>query len=201
MENRLRWNGAVYLEKWQDFQVGLLGANGLTEIRNAGAAEVKGVETDLNWAIAQGWTLNASGAYTSAHLTEDFCEDLVNGEQHRLHRTGRAGRLGAADHAQAEVQPDLALRVGHRRPAGPRPGFGGLSERQLDRPAARRARDHRPPERLHDRRLHGRVARDSWTLEAYVKNAFDKRASLYRYAECIETVCGGRPTWCPISRG
>ncbi|MNL80854.1 TonB dependent receptor [compost metagenome] len=40
--------------------------------------------------------------------------------------------------------------------------------------------------------LSGGIGRDSWTIEAYVKNLFDERASLYRYAECLETVCGDR---------
>jgi hypothetical protein len=31
------------------FQFSFLGANGLTEIRNAGKAKMKGLETDINW--------------------------------------------------------------------------------------------------------------------------------------------------------
>jgi iron complex outermembrane receptor protein len=195
MESRLRWNGSVYLEKWQDFQVGLLGANGLTEIRNAGAAEVKGVETDLNWAIAQGWTLNASGAYTSAHLTEDFCEDLVNG----CAATGP----DAPDGSVLPITPKLKFNLTTRYEWD----IGDL-QAHVQGSAVYQSGSWTDL-RLAEREIIGRqngyttadftagVARDSWTLEAYVKNAFDKRASLYRYAECIETVCGGRPYLVP----
>jgi iron complex outermembrane recepter protein len=37
MNNRLRINGAVFNQTWDDFQFALLGAQGLTEINNAGA--------------------------------------------------------------------------------------------------------------------------------------------------------------------
>ena len=36
--NRLRFNGAVFQQDWDDFQFPILGANGLTEIKNAGQA-------------------------------------------------------------------------------------------------------------------------------------------------------------------
>ncbi|KQY93890.1 TonB-dependent receptor [Caulobacter sp. Root1455] len=190
LENRLRWNGSVYLEKWQDFQVGLLGANGLTEIRNAGAAEVKGVETDVNWAIAQGWTLNASGAYTSAHLTEDFCEDLING----CAATGP----DAPDGSVLPITPKLKFNLTTRYEWD----IGDL-QAHVQGSAVYQSGSWTDL-RIQEREIIGRqngyttadftagIARDSWTLEAYIKNAFDKRASLYRYAECIETVCGGR---------
>ena len=39
LDKRLAWNGAVFRQNWDDFQFSYLGANGLTEIRNAGAAD------------------------------------------------------------------------------------------------------------------------------------------------------------------
>jgi len=194
LENRIRWNGAVYIEKWNDFQVGLLGANGLTEIHNAGSAKVKGIETDINWAIATGWTLAASGAYTSAHLTENFCEQLVGGVQvtdcptpdapkgtvlpitpkAKLNITSRY-EWGIAD-LTAHVQGSVVYQTGSWTDLR-------ITEREIiGRQDAYTTAD-----------FTAGVARNDWTLEAYVKNAFDKRASLYRYAECIETVCGSNP--------
>ena len=37
-DNRLTFNGSVFHQEWEDFQFSILGANGLTEIRNANQA-------------------------------------------------------------------------------------------------------------------------------------------------------------------
>ena len=31
---------------------------------------------------------------------------------------------------------------------------------------------------------------DNWSVSAYINNAFDKRAALYKFSECAVTVCG-----------
>jgi outer membrane receptor protein involved in Fe transport len=38
----------------------------------------------------------------------------------------------------------------------------------------------------------GGVTRDDWSMSVYIKNITDKRASLGRYAECAESVCGAQ---------
>jgi len=194
LDNRIRWNGAVYIEKWNDFQVGLLGTNGLTEIHNAGSAKVKGIETDINWAIATGWTLAASGAYTSAHLTENFCEALVGGVQ-----VTNCATPDAPKGTVLPITPKVKFNITSRYE-------WGISDLTAHVQGSVVYQSGSWTDlRLEEREIIGRqeayttadftagVARDSWTLEAYVKNAFDKRASLYRYAECIETVCGSNP--------
>ena len=63
-ERTLRWNGAVFYEKWDNFQFGFLGPNGLTIIKNApGGATIPGVETDLEWAATDNLTLSASAMW------------------------------------------------------------------------------------------------------------------------------------------
>ena len=37
------------------------------------------------------------------------------------------------------------------------------------------------------------IDRDNWALELYIKNAFDERAQLGRYAECTPGTCGFQP--------
>jgi iron complex outermembrane receptor protein len=37
------------------------------------------------------------------------------------------------------------------------------------------------------------IQNEAWSLEFFVKNAFDTRAQLYRYAECTTQVCGHNP--------
>ena len=37
------------------------------------------------------------------------------------------------------------------------------------------------------------VRRGSWSLDVFLKNAFDKRTQLSRFAECGTLVCGNQP--------
>ena len=49
-DHRLRWNGAVFWEDWNNFQFSFLGPNSVTIIENGGNARIKGVENELEWA-------------------------------------------------------------------------------------------------------------------------------------------------------
>ena len=73
--NTLRFNGAIFKLDWTDVQFSYLGANGLTEIRNAGEAEVKGIEVDFGWAATEQLDISGGLAYTDAKLTTDYCID------------------------------------------------------------------------------------------------------------------------------
>ncbi len=72
-DNRLRFNVALYQLDWDNIQLSFLGANGLTEIRNAGNARIRGIEFDLFARPTPGLTLSLGGAYNDAEITEDFC--------------------------------------------------------------------------------------------------------------------------------
>ncbi|MFM2288887.1 MAG: hypothetical protein RL684_2030, partial [Pseudomonadota bacterium] len=73
LNNRLRWNGAVFQENWKDFQFAFLGANSVIVIQNAGQARIKGVETSLEVAPTAGLSLSAAIAYYDAKLTTNYC--------------------------------------------------------------------------------------------------------------------------------
>ena len=51
-----------------------LGANGLTEIRNAGDARIRGFEADLLLRLAPGLTWSTGASYNNAKLHNDFCQ-------------------------------------------------------------------------------------------------------------------------------
>jgi len=67
-----RFNTALYQEDWNGIQLSFIGANGLTEIRNAGIARVRGIEVDFGY-HANGFTLNLAGSYNDAEIRRDFC--------------------------------------------------------------------------------------------------------------------------------
>lgn len=68
----IRFNGAIYQEDWSDIQLSFLGENGLTEIRNAGVARIRGIEAELG-VREGGLSLNLSGSYNDAEIRRDFC--------------------------------------------------------------------------------------------------------------------------------
>ena len=69
---RLRWNGAIYHQRWKKFQFSFLGQNSFTEIHNGKDANIDGVETDINY-VSGGLTLNAAAAYTNAKTKGNVC--------------------------------------------------------------------------------------------------------------------------------
>ena len=71
----LRWNGAIYHQRWKAFQFSFLGQNSFTEIHNGKDADINGIETDVNY-VAGGLTLNAAIAYTDAKTKGNVCGDF-----------------------------------------------------------------------------------------------------------------------------
>ena len=69
-DDRLRFNGAIYKGDWDDFQFSFLGENGLTNVTNAGAATLEGVEVDLQWAASDSFTLYGGLALQKAELAK-----------------------------------------------------------------------------------------------------------------------------------
>ena len=76
LDNHLRWNGAVFEEKWKDFQFAVVGANGLTEIRNANQARIRGAESSLAWSATYNLVISAGLAVYHSELTQNYCGTL-----------------------------------------------------------------------------------------------------------------------------
>lgn len=62
-DNRLRANFAVYRNDYKDLQTQVF-ANGISTIANAGKAEIKGAEAEIEFVPLQGLTISVNGAYT-----------------------------------------------------------------------------------------------------------------------------------------
>ena len=69
---RMRFNGAVYQLDWNDIQLSFLGANGLSEVRNAGVARIRGVEMDFGYRHA-GFSLTLGASYNDAKTKPRRC--------------------------------------------------------------------------------------------------------------------------------
>ena len=70
----VRFNGAIYLLDWDDFQFGFLdfAVSNLTIVQNVGNSQTKGVEWDLTWAMNDNNTLSFGGSYNDAELKTSF---------------------------------------------------------------------------------------------------------------------------------
>jgi iron complex outermembrane recepter protein len=73
LENTLRWNGALFWEKWNNFQFSFLGPNSVTEIANGGDARIKGVETSIDWLPVHNLMLSTNFTFLDPVLTSNYC--------------------------------------------------------------------------------------------------------------------------------
>jgi outer membrane receptor protein involved in Fe transport len=175
---RLRWNGAVFFETWEDFQFAYLGLNGLTQIQNAGDAEIRGLETDLTWAATDGLTLNAAGTWLDTELTSAAIPDTVVG-------------------TQLPVSPDLKLDFGARYEfpfrnwtAFLQGNTSYVGERSIDvRQTEHALIGSLDSYWLADASLG--LQGDNYRISLFVDNLFDDDGQTGRYAECAITTCFG----------
>jgi len=203
--NRLSFNGAVFREDWNNFQFNILGPNGLTIIKNANAARINGLESQLVWQATYNLNLSAGVAFYDAKLTANYCGF-----------TGADGNpvtycpAGSINPSNGSVVSGPQAPKGTRLPITPR--FKGnliarysfdMGENEGYVQAAlvhvgKRTSDLRLQERslLGDMPAYNTVdlsagfQKDNWSLDVYVDNAFDERAVLYKFTECGVTICG-----------
>ncbi len=198
-DNKLVLNGALFRETWDDFQFSYLGANGLTEIRNANAAQIDGLELDLAWAASYNLQINAGFAWYDAKLTQDYCADTD---------------------AQGNLDPDCFLPVAGGPPDRAFSGTrlpvtakfkGNVNARYTfdwqGGEAYWQASVAHQGDRTNDLReaqsaVFGKLAaytltdlsvgwrKDSWSVDVFLKNAFNTRAQLARFSECAALTCG-----------
>ena len=205
--NRVRLNGALFQDDWDDFQYSFLGANGLTEIRNAGQARIKGFEADVVWAVTDAFTLSAAMSWLDAKTTQDYCGTT--------YETGpNAGEpVTNCDDPLAPAGTFVQAPKGQRLPV--QPEFKGNAIGRYEFPlGAQNAHiqtawvysgDAWSDLRTAERELLGiqpsysivdfaaGIENESWGLELFVKNAFDERAEISRFAQCSTFQPGSLP--------
>ena len=113
-DNRLQFNGAVFLEEWDDIQVSFQGENGITQVDNGPAAEVIGTEVQLDWLVTDAFRLGISAAYYDSELKDDYCnfeDDLCSSRWNsRLRPSPGRGGIAASGHARLQGQRHRPLR-------------------------------------------------------------------------------------------
>lgn len=72
-DGMVRLNAAVFQLDWDNFQFSILGPNGLTEIRNAAQARIRGFESDVTVMPDDNLSISAGVTFLDAKLTDNYC--------------------------------------------------------------------------------------------------------------------------------
>jgi outer membrane receptor protein involved in Fe transport len=180
----LRWNGALFWENWNNFQFSFLGPSSLTQIANAGSATVRGLETDVTWAATPNLTVSGAGSFINSQLDQAFCQYLPGsgascppyqapaGEQLSLtpavkfNATARY-EFDLTDQMSAFLQQSVvfsgransSLLEEFAQPTGPLPPYASFD-------------------------FSAGLKEDNSSFTVFIKNMFDERGEIYRYASC-----------------
>lgn len=193
-DGRLVFNGAVFQQDWEDFQFAILGQNGLTEIKNANNARIRGIEADLSWAATYNLTLSSGLAFYDAELTENYCGFTDAAGNPVTDCADPEAPSGSQLPITARFKGNATARYDFE--AG---GFDAYFQGVLTHEGERRT-DLRVAESaiLGDLdaytlfNLSAGLGKGNWNLDFYVKNVFDERAELSRFTQCAEAVCGAQ---------
>jgi len=212
-DGRLRFNGAVFQEAWDDFQFALLGQNGLTEIKNAAQAEILGAEMDLTWAVTDNFMVSGGVAYIDSELTKPYCGFVDPDTQKPVAQDpcpdfyDRDGDDDTTDFVDPEARKGTQLPVTPKFKAN-------LTLRQEFQLGSwdsfwRASLIHKGKSRADLRDFENSILGDqpgyevvdfsagvskgSYSFELFVNNVFDEQGMLYRYVQCAEAVCGAQP--------
>lgn len=199
-DRKLRLNGAVFYEKWNQLQFGLspVGSAGVTNIYNAGDARVYGAEMDFNLRLG-GLTFSGSGTYIDAKTTTDFCSFDASGNPDCA-----LGVVAAPKGTPLPIQPKFKGNMTARyefdlgtakafvqgsmfHQSGTRSYLTTLEANLLGRTAGFQTFDFS---------LGAKIS--GFDVTAFIENAFDKRGILSINTVCTPTICGGARRFFPI---
>lgn len=212
-DGRVRFNGAAFLEQWDDFQFALLGLNGLTEIKNAAEAEIQGVEMDLTWAVTDNFQISGGVAFIDAELTAPYCgfvdpatqipvavdpcPDLqdLDGDGNTTETLPPEAPEGTELPVTPDFKANLTLRQAFQLGSWDSYWRASLVHKGKSRADLRDAANvilgDQPSYEIID--LSAGMSKDNYSFELFVNNVADERTVLYRYVQCAESVCGAQP--------
>lgn len=197
LDNKLRFNGAIYQLNWTDLQLSFLGENGLSEVRNAGEARIRGFEADIFARPVSGLTLQGGLSYNDAKITKNFC--LIASNNFTCTQPGSDGTPNAVL-AQAGTRLPITAKFKANALARYEIPLGGLDahiqaglvyegRRTSDlRPLEGGIKGDLPAYTTVD--LSAGLDSDRWSIEIYARNLFDQRGYTTTGVQCLEATCG-----------
>jgi outer membrane receptor protein involved in Fe transport len=207
--NIFRFNAAIYYEKWDNIQYGVVisGAQGAGFTGNAGKAEVKGIEFDADLKLDK-FTISTSGAFNDGKLKGDFCNFDANLTTLTITQLPTCA-IGTPIPNSSPPIPSVAAVDGTRLPRQPK--FKGTTTVRYDtemgkynayiQGAALYQTNATQNLNVDDNALLGNtpgfvsfdfsagIKKDNWTFDVFLNNAFDKRGELTRNTFCSIQLC------------
>jgi outer membrane receptor protein involved in Fe transport len=178
---KLRWNGAVFYQKWDDMQFALArpGDAGVTSIANVGGAESKGIETDVLFNTG-GLSLSVSGTYLDAKITTDFCDVAgCTPEGTRLPIQPKFKVNASARYTFPIGAGDAFVQAGLLHQSGTRTFLMDQDVANVGFTDGFTTAD-----------FSAGIDFDRFGIEAFIQNAFDERGELSRNTACATGYCG-----------
>jgi outer membrane receptor protein involved in Fe transport len=204
--SNFRFNGAIYYEKWNNMQFGVVVPNtqGSTLTLNAGQARVYGTELDAEWRLGN-LNLSASAAYNDAALAKDICNlDASNHNYTQLASCPNPADIAAPKGTRLPRQPRLKLQSTARynfKVSGLDTFVQGTAFYQSSSTSDVIALND---QLLGDTRgfasfdFSTGVKLEKWTIEAFIQNAFDERGILSKNTFCSIQLCANSSRSLPI---
>jgi len=206
-----RINASIYLEKWSNIQYSevVSGAQGANYIGNAGNAEVRGFEYDADLKLGK-VTISTSGAYNDGKLKGNFCAFNADPVAKSIVQLSSCTVGKNIDGSNPPV-PEVAAADGTRLPRQPK--FKGTTSIRYDsnfgeykgylQGAALYQTGATQDLSVDNDALLGDtsgfvsfdfsagIAKEHWSLDMFIQNAFDRRGELTRNTFCSITFCSG----------
>ncbi|HXY95935.1 MAG TPA: TonB-dependent receptor [Steroidobacteraceae bacterium] len=212
-DHTLRWNGAVFLENWNNFQFLFLGPNSVTVVQNAASAQIKGLETELEWAASSNLMISGGATYLHAVTTANYCGPSATIPGTTIQSTDCPNQVNTyADGIPAPNGPEAPS--GTQLPVAPKFkanlvlrytwASGGDWESNVQASGMYQT-ETEPLLRLIDQIALGPIPayalvdlsagseRNNFWYKLALTNVADKRAQLTRFVECATTTCGPQP--------
>ncbi|HZP67255.1 MAG TPA: TonB-dependent receptor [Rudaea sp.] len=200
LDHRLRWNGSIFEDKWKDFQFAVVGANGLTEIRNANQARIRGFESNLAWAATYNLVISGGVAVYNAALTQNYCGVLDANDNPITDCAAplapKGARLPITPHVKGDITARYNFNIDGHESYVQAAAFGTGRRRSDLRTAENNILGDLPGYGTVD--LSAGMTFTPWSLDFYLKNAFDNRGQIARYAECQVQICGDQTYIIPV---
>jgi len=187
LDRRLQFNGAVFVQKWDNFQIGFQGANGITQVDNGPSAEVKGTELQLSWLATDNLLISASTAFYSSKLKDDYSN---------FDAAGNVVSVNAPAGTSLPITPDFKgslvarykFNIGeydaHLQGAVAHSGSAASRLNVADNAVIGDIEANTTFD------LSAGVEKGNYAVELFVQNLTNENAALYKTAECAESVCG-----------
>ena len=187
MNNSLQFNGAVFFEEWEDFQVSFTGANAITAVNNGPTAEILGLEGQIQWVPLDDLTISGAFTFIDSELQDIYCENCY----------------GPGDH-WAEAGTELPVTADFKGNIIARYHFGlGSFDAHVQSAVAyegERASDMKSRdaaikgdyEETTFVDLTAGIQNETFALELFVRNATDEDAALFVRNQCEPGTCGSQ---------